>query len=69
MAKFKVTPYNIKNGNKAPYFVIDAANKDEGEKAAAQCFRTSSSLSRFSNWDFEVDKLAADPKVKRNTNR
>lgn len=57
MAKFKVTPYNIKNGNKAPYYVVDAQNKEDGEKAARQCFKENSSLSRFDNWDIEVDKI------------
>lgn len=57
MSQFRVTPTNIRNGNKAPYFVINAANKHEAETQAAIEFKEKSSLSRFPNWNIDIEKI------------
>lgn len=60
--KFKVTPFNIKNGNKAPYFIIEpnvsGKNvKDEASKIANSEFKQRSSLSKYPNWNLDVEKI------------
>jgi hypothetical protein len=58
--KYRVTPFNIKNGNKAPYFVVESNNssqKDEANKLAHSEFKLRSSLSKYSNWDLDVEKI------------
>ncbi len=60
VTKHKVTPFNIRNGNKAPYFMIESSNgmrKDEIEKAAHQEFKNKSSLSRFDNWNIDIERV------------
>jgi hypothetical protein len=58
--KYRVSPFNIKNGNKAPYFIVEpsaAAKRDEVAKLAASEFKQRSSLSKYPNWDLEVEKI------------
>lgn len=59
MEKFRVTPTNIRNGAKAPYFVISLqANGNKNQKADAEKqARLASRLSDFNNWSFEVEKI------------
>ena len=57
MAKFKVTPTNIKLGAKAPYFIIEATNKHESQKEAESEFVTRSNLSRYPEWELNIQKL------------
>lgn len=57
MAKFKVTPTNIKLGAKAPYFIIEATNKHESQKEAEIEFATRSNLSRYPEWELNIQKL------------
>lgn len=60
ITKFRVTPFNIKNGNKAPYFIVEpssAAKKEEVAKMAASEFKQRSSLAKYPNWDLEVEKI------------
>tara|TARA_R110000782_G_scaffold253454_1_gene341559 strand:+ start:377 stop:556 length:180 start_codon:yes stop_codon:yes gene_type:complete len=59
MEKFKVIPVNIRTGAKAPYFVVSlAANGNkQNETEARSVAKEMSSLSRYSNWDFEVNKI------------
>lgn len=60
VTRHRVTPFNIRNGNKAPYFMLETPNgmkKDEVEKIASQEFKDRSSLSRFNNWDLDVERL------------
>jgi hypothetical protein len=58
--KFRVRPFNIKNGNQAPYFIVEpssSAKKEEVSKLAFEEFRKRSSLSKYQNWDLEVEKI------------
>lgn len=59
MEKFKVTPVNIRNGSKAPYFVISlSANGNKNQKSEAENqAKSMSRLSSFDNWSFEVEKI------------
>ena len=43
MKKIKVTPVNIRNGNKAPYYVISVNGK------------SMSRLGTLDNWDFRTN--------------
>ena len=55
MARFKVTPVNIKNGNEAPFSIHDFdENKDPEAQAEAVCYLTK----RYPNtWRPSVSKL------------
>lgn len=58
--KYKVTPFNIRNGNKAPYFIVEpsaAAKKEEVVKLATSEFKQKSTLVKYQNWDLEVEKI------------
>lgn len=58
--KYRVTPFNIKNGNKSPYFIVEpspSAKKDEVSKVAFSEFREKSSLSKYFNWDLDIEKI------------
>lgn len=58
--KYRVTPFNIKNGNKAPYFIVEpsaSAKRDEVSKLANVEFKQKSSLSKYSNWNLDVEKI------------
>lgn len=58
--KFKVTPFNIQNGNKAPFFIVEptsSAKRDEVVKQATVEFKQKSALSKYKNWDLEVEKI------------
>lgn len=60
IVKHRVDVINIRNGNKAPYFVIESSpsqKKDEVEKIAQEEFKNRSSLAKFSNWKLELEKL------------
>ena len=60
VSKVRVTPTNVRNGAKAPYFVLDVngtSKKDEVLKIANEEFKNRSSLSKFDNWDLEVEKV------------
>lgn len=59
-AKFRVRPINIRNGNTAPYFIIEPepkAKRDEIEKLAQETFASRSTLARYSNWQPSIDKI------------
>lgn len=58
--KYRVTPFNIKNGNKAPYFTVEpssSAKKEEIAKLANAEFKQRSSLSKYSNWNLDIEKI------------
>lgn len=58
-AKYKVVPMNIKNGNTAPYFIIEPeakAKRDAIEKTALETFKKTG-LGKFSNWSVNVEKI------------
>lgn len=58
--KYRVSPFNIQNGNKAPYFIVEpsaAAKKEEVAKLAASEFKQRSSLSKYHNWNLEIDRI------------
>jgi hypothetical protein len=58
--KYRVTPFNIKNGNRAPYFIVEpsaSSKKEEINKLANSEFKQKSSLSKYSNWDLEIEKI------------
>ncbi len=58
--KYRVTPFNIQNGNKAPYFIVEpssSAKKEEVAKLAASEFKQRSSLSKYRNWDLDIEKI------------
>ena len=58
--KYRVSPFNIQNGNKAPYFIVEpsaAAKKEEVAKLAASEFKQRSSLSKYPNWNLEIDRI------------
>lgn len=58
--KYRVTPFNIKNGNKAPYFIVEPSNsakKEEVSKLANSEFKQKSSLSKYPNWNLEIEKI------------
>lgn len=59
MEKFRVTPMNIRNGSKAPYFVISIKSdrNQNMKKLAEKEARLSSRLSSFDNYSFEVEKI------------
>jgi len=57
MNKYKVVPTNIKTGSVAPYFVIDADEKDINKVAD-----TVSPLFKFAQWEPSVSKLPNNPK-------
>jgi len=59
ITKHRVTPFNIKNGNTAPYFLIEAgqAKKDELVKLASEEFKQRSALAKYSNWNLEIEKV------------
>lgn len=53
MKTIKVTPINLKSGAKAPYFIIEASDKQAAINEAKQNTR----LSDFNNWDFDAEIL------------
>ncbi len=58
--RYRVTPFNIKNGNKAPYFIVEpsaSAKKEEVSKLANSEFKQKSSLSKYPNWSLEIEKI------------
>lgn len=58
--KYKVTPFNIKNGQRAPYFIVEpssTAKKEEVTKIAFDEFKNRSTLSKYSNWDLDIEKI------------
>lgn len=59
--KYRVTPFNIKNSNKAPYFTVEPsgsnANKEEVAKLANTQFKQRSSLSKYPNWSLDIEKI------------
>lgn len=60
--KYRVTPFNIRNGQKAPYFIVEPNSsikneRDEATKLAHSEFKQRSSLSKYSNWDLDVEKI------------
>lgn len=58
--KFRVRPFNIKNGNTAPYFLVEPdgrAKKDEVEKLASEQFKQQSALAKYPNWDLSIEKV------------
>lgn len=60
IVKYRVDVINIRNGNKAPYFVVEGTpsqKRDEIEKMAQEEFKNKSSLAKFSNWRVELEKL------------
>lgn len=60
ITKHRVTPFNIKNGNVAPYFIIEAgqsAKKEEVLKVASDEFKDRSSLAKYSNWNLDIEKV------------
>lgn len=60
METFKVTPTNIRNGAKAPYYVVSLQVKDRNKNMKAEAekqVRPLSRLSAFDNWSFEVEKI------------
>lgn len=65
MSNYKVTPENIKNGNLAPSFIIEAKNKEESIKAANSEFQNRSSLAKYSQWDLNIEKLNWEKKEKK----
>lgn len=59
VTRFKVTPTNIKNGNTAPYSIVEIdgrAKKDEVEKIVMEQYKNTA-LARFSNWQPSIDKI------------
>ncbi len=57
VTKHKITPFNIRNGNKAPYFMLESSNSmKKDEIAAHQEFKNKSSLSRFDNWNIDIER-------------
>lgn len=58
--KHRVTPFNIRTGAKAPYFVVDVPQgqkRDETHKMAREEFKDKSSLSKYDNWNLEIEKV------------
>jgi|TARA_R110000782_G_scaffold267185_4_gene362378 hypothetical protein len=57
MKKIKVTPVNIRNGNKAPYYVISVNGTQERdmEKMAIEQAKSMSRLGTLDNWDFRTN--------------
>lgn len=58
--KFRVRPINVRNGHKAPYFIIEPdgrAKKEEIEKLAEEQFNRQSALSKYNNWQLEIEKI------------
>lgn len=56
MEKYKVTPVNIRNGSKAPYYVISISSNQKKEEAINQA-KSLSRLSSFDNWSFEIERV------------
>lgn len=57
-SKYRVTPVNLRNGSKAPYFILETnGKKDEVYKLAGQEFSSRSSLSRSETWGIETEKI------------
>lgn len=50
MANFKITPVNRVTGATAPYYLIEAPDKEAAIQEAEQRSR----LSDFNNWEFTV---------------
>lgn len=60
ITKHRVVPFNIRNGNKSPYFIIEAgqsAKKEEVTKVASEEFKQRSALAKYSNWNLEIEKV------------
>jgi hypothetical protein len=58
LGKYRVTPVNLRNGSKAPYFILETnGKKDEVSKLAGQEFSSRSSLSRSETWGLETEKI------------
>lgn len=59
ITKHRVTPFNIRNGNVAPSFIIEAgqAKKDELVKFASDEFKERSALAKYPNWNLEIEKV------------
>lgn len=53
MSKYKITPTNSKNGNKAPYYVRDIEDENKVEEIAA----TLSPLFDFDCWYPVIERL------------
>lgn len=56
MSNYRVTPSNIKNGNVAPSFIVEAKNKEESKQAASSEFAERSSLAKYSQWELIIEK-------------
>jgi hypothetical protein len=61
MAKFKITPVNIRTGATAPYFVENFENEHDVEKFASSL----SPLFKFANWEASISKLNNFKKSRR----
>jgi hypothetical protein len=60
IAKHKVTPFNIRNGAKAPSFIVEVDNKAKREdiaKAAEAEFSSRSALAKYQDWNIETEKV------------
>lgn len=60
METFRVTPTNIRNGAKAPYYIVSLQARDKNKNMKTEAekqARTMSRLSAFDNWSFEVEKI------------
>jgi len=58
--KHRVTPFNIRTGAKAPYFLVDAPQaqkRDETHKMAKEEFKNRSSLNKYENWSLDIEKI------------
>lgn len=58
-SKFRVRPINIRNGNTAPYFIMEPepkAKREAVEALAQQEFRASG-LSRYDNWQLSIERI------------
>lgn len=60
MARYVITPTNIKSGSTAPYFVEDIEDEHKVEKIA----QTLSPLFNFPNWEPSISKSSESPKPK-----
>ena len=57
MSKHRVTPVNIRTGAKAPSFIVEAENKTSSKEVARKEFSSRSALSKYDNWNLEVEKI------------
>lgn len=57
--KFKVTPVNLVTGSKAPSFVFEYQknNNVDLKRIAKEDAESSSRLSSYETWDFQVEKI------------